>query len=714
MSTFKRLPLDSFVRPENCECVFDESGNLLPDLKECANCLASIAIYESSLELNGESLNLNPNEEGSDEEVVVIHNEDVQQYSLYDNEGDASESEQSNLESRCPNDALPATTSLESLESIQNRGRTRNKSQAPSLTTSDTSKKSRDNSPNTTHQQIHNKTPRTIFDIGISTETSRNIVAGSRISRSLGLAEIAAEIHSNKSSETNPISPNVSKTSTPSDPDSDDPVIPESPSRKFLVPQKNSVVTKSRATDSTDNATKTLPADGLNSTVVSPIKAKQVKNSVPDPMPLDTPRETAMCNCGKEHEKMIKILDPVSLPASLEACWQLLYGDRPTKRENSENEPFLTTFLTKRKCRDPKSSTWYPPEQEIPVSDIVDTVQIDLQEPPIVNNSSSNQDLTMFSNNHIQFPLAAVKKGIVRRVQYQMSLFNPMGPSSTTCNVKEEVVDYEPGRFLCVRSTSQTPDVPAGNSFLTHVKLCFTSGNTYGSTSLRVSCEIEWTKTNWLRLAVDRGATEGLRAYHIDLVNYIPVYVSEHQELERSVWYLNRPKSLYETLTEIDIPTPPPEPESPANPKTAEPASPHKPATAEPKRKATLPQQPHVPAPSPPIAPISVAARLDLMSQQQQEKLISHQRQQMLVTLALIIAIWALAVALVLHAAAFVYVGVNRAHSSRAVSQDWIDAVARVWSGTGMSVEEVATVGVGEELVKRLVDKIARKIAESI
>ncbi|KAJ3129966.1 hypothetical protein HK098_007232 [Nowakowskiella sp. JEL0407] len=707
MATFRRL---SRSRPNNCTCQLDDQGNLIKGAKECEKCAETTLLSQPPSDLRNSASttpsqscsNLSELDKTSDEEldpVVVISDEEVQQYSLYDNEGEDDETEN-----------LPSIKGIEFEDDSSSRGRTLSNKDVDSKSISSKSSSpdslisvpdmSRENSTSSNKIPSITTSPdrrSSVFEIGIS--------ANSRsMSRSRGLADMVSEaVKARNKLDT----PGASPISPPNglpiiDSRNEDKLSPNStdsastsPS-KYIVHQKHPMMKKVTGLPTPPNSTLKIAKNSVVSVDVSKsdviTSPKVPVASVSKPIDPNTPQTPAKCNCT-EHAKMVKALDPVIMPASLELCWQLMYGDRPTLRNPlSQEAPFLITFLTKRKCKDPKGSSWYPTAEEIPESEVTD----------IVSESDSNAP-------HLRFPLTSIKPGMVRKLQYQMPLFNPLGPSSTTCFVREEIVAYEPNRFLCIKSSSQTPDVPGGNCFITNVKLCFTSSTTYGTTSLRVSCEVEWIKSSWLRVAVDRAAPDGIRAYYVDLADFLPKYVTERPELENQIWYLNRPTSESE--------------QHPAEPTTRAIADAVE--TTIPQAKEEVKTIVAKEETQPEVRPISTTAvneptpgnsltlnTLTALTQQQQDKIISHQRQQMLVTLALVIAIWALAVAVVLHAAAFVYLGISKQQQDRQFKNEVMSVFGKFRSNTNMIPEQDAAMQVGEDIMKKIIEKIAKRVLE--
>ncbi|QPG74489.1 hypothetical protein FOA43_001819 [Brettanomyces nanus] len=95
-----------------------------------------------------------------------------------------------------------------------------------------------------------------------------------------------------------------------------------------------------------------------------------------------------------------------------------------------------------------------------------------------------------------------------RQYFYMRPINGPVGPKQTRCNITEQVEkkDFEFG--CCVVQTSETPDVPSGNSFRVRTRYFFHWAERY-STTLSVYSSIVWSGKSWIKGAVERGAING-------------------------------------------------------------------------------------------------------------------------------------------------------------------------------------------------------------
>ncbi|KAJ3173810.1 hypothetical protein HDU88_002899 [Geranomyces variabilis] len=213
----------------------------------------------------------------------------------------------------------------------------------------------------------------------------------------------------------------------------------------------------------------------------------------------------ATCGCEAAHEKMIPVLDAV-FNISLEMLWSLLYSQAQT------TDGFLKRFLEeKRKCRDMMFHDWVSPDADLP-----EPTSVELADAPVELNS--------------------LRKGWQRKLEYVVPLSGPIGPKQTRCKLHETVFQHDNNRSICVDQISKTPDVPSGTAFQSRAKLCLTFV-TATRTRLRVSCEVEWLKSSWLKTPINAAVPEGLKAYHAELQESIVEYARAHpaKEEEKAV-----------------------------------------------------------------------------------------------------------------------------------------------------------------------------------
>src|SRR5271154_4488283 len=104
-----------------------------------------------------------------------------------------------------------------------------------------------------------------------------------------------------------------------------------------------------------------------------------------------------------------------------------------------------------------------------------------------------------------------------RHSSYIKPLNNSMGPKQTKCNITEQIQGQDFNSSCVCLTTTTTPDVPSGSSFQVMTRFCFmwAGGPT---TRLLITCSIEWSKSSWIKGAIEKGANEGQVTFSKDLV----------------------------------------------------------------------------------------------------------------------------------------------------------------------------------------------------
>lgn len=95
-----------------------------------------------------------------------------------------------------------------------------------------------------------------------------------------------------------------------------------------------------------------------------------------------------------------------------------------------------------------------------------------------------------------------------RKYEYIKPLNSSVGPKSTKCLCTETVEKWDMNSYVSVVQTTQTPNVPSGNSFLTKSRtiLSWAEDN---KTKITCSYWIEWSAKSWLKGPIERGAEDG-------------------------------------------------------------------------------------------------------------------------------------------------------------------------------------------------------------
>lgn len=122
------------------------------------------------------------------------------------------------------------------------------------------------------------------------------------------------------------------------------------------------------------------------------------------------------------------------------------------------------------------------------------------------------------------------KKGLTmdnkaRSYTYIKPLNGSIGPKQTKCTSAEQLDFLDLEKAVLVTLTTQTPDVPSGNSFSVKTKYLFTwaPGN---ATRFQMTCTVEWSAKSWLKGPIEKGANDGQATYGTNLVKALRVAIA--------------------------------------------------------------------------------------------------------------------------------------------------------------------------------------------
>ncbi|KAL4788110.1 hypothetical protein BJX76DRAFT_353665 [Aspergillus varians] len=104
-----------------------------------------------------------------------------------------------------------------------------------------------------------------------------------------------------------------------------------------------------------------------------------------------------------------------------------------------------------------------------------------------------------------------------RKYSYIKPLNGAIGPRQTKCISTEQLDVLELEKAVLVTLSTQTPDVPSGNVFLTKTKYLFTWAPN-NQTRFLMTCTIEWSGKSWLKGPIEKGAIDGQGSFGTDLV----------------------------------------------------------------------------------------------------------------------------------------------------------------------------------------------------
>lgn len=114
----------------------------------------------------------------------------------------------------------------------------------------------------------------------------------------------------------------------------------------------------------------------------------------------------------------------------------------------------------------------------------------------------------------------AFGKEKTRKYEYIKPLNGPVGPKQTKCICTDTVEEWDLDKRIIVVTSTSTPDVPSGGSFVTKTR--YTLGwDENNKTKLLFSYWTEWSGKSWIKSAIERGSQEGQSQFAKDLIREI-------------------------------------------------------------------------------------------------------------------------------------------------------------------------------------------------
>jgi hypothetical protein len=95
-----------------------------------------------------------------------------------------------------------------------------------------------------------------------------------------------------------------------------------------------------------------------------------------------------------------------------------------------------------------------------------------------------------------------------RYYEYTKPINAPLGPKETRCLVTETIESLDLNKYILVKQSTQSPDVPSGNTFVT-VTYIYLSWGESNTTHITVLTEVQWSGRSWIKGPVEKGAVEG-------------------------------------------------------------------------------------------------------------------------------------------------------------------------------------------------------------
>ncbi|CCG21166.1 glucosyltransferase [Candida orthopsilosis Co 90-125] len=113
-----------------------------------------------------------------------------------------------------------------------------------------------------------------------------------------------------------------------------------------------------------------------------------------------------------------------------------------------------------------------------------------------------------------------------RHYTYIKPLGGPIGPKQTKCLLDDDLIEYNPEKFYEIVQTTQTPDVPSGNSFKVKTKI-FLSWAQNNQTKIWVVSSIEWSGKSWIKGAIEKGTIDGQKDSMKDMIETLNTILAE-------------------------------------------------------------------------------------------------------------------------------------------------------------------------------------------
>ncbi|GAA6005682.1 hypothetical protein JCM11491_003724 [Sporobolomyces phaffii] len=125
-------------------------------------------------------------------------------------------------------------------------------------------------------------------------------------------------------------------------------------------------------------------------------------------------------------------------------------------------------------------------------------------------------------------PQASGSNLLARSFSYIKPLNGSIGPRQTKCLITDESAHVDFDDFVCVVTTTRTPDVPSGSAFAvkTRTSMTWAKGN---SCRVVVTTGVEWTKSSFIKGIIEKSCIDGQKTYHTDLEKAMRSYITTHR-----------------------------------------------------------------------------------------------------------------------------------------------------------------------------------------
>ncbi|PVV02940.1 hypothetical protein BB560_002595 [Smittium megazygosporum] len=157
-------------------------------------------------------------------------------------------------------------------------------------------------------------------------------------------------------------------------------------------------------------------------------------------------------------------------------------------------------------------------------------------------------EIDQFSTNHFnQIGVKNLKMGkwnpqsltdstIPLEINYDRPLNFPIGPKQTNTTESIYVLYCDFDKALVIENVVRTPDVPSGNSFVVKVRTClsWTGGKNIpgGMTKMTVTCEVEWSKSSWIKKQISAGSKDSVRSDWKEVSASLNKWIDKHPQFK--------------------------------------------------------------------------------------------------------------------------------------------------------------------------------------
>ncbi|KAJ2516525.1 hypothetical protein GGI11_001782 [Coemansia sp. RSA 2049] len=133
---------------------------------------------------------------------------------------------------------------------------------------------------------------------------------------------------------------------------------------------------------------------------------------------------------------------------------------------------------------------------------------------------------------------------------YEKPLGFSIGPKSTTVEDTFRITEMDFDKAVVVEQIVRTPNIPSGTAFFVKIRHCLTwacgpgKHPAGGWSHYRMTFEIEWVKSSWIKGAIEKGTTDSNKQAGEMLEKYIRSWVAAHPSMEVKEQHLGASKAL--------------------------------------------------------------------------------------------------------------------------------------------------------------------------